>query len=304
MLTYISLVHEALSKFQTTRRRLPAPLLQDLGRAWLQAAVLHPELSRPDDVSVVIGVRNRADYRLVNALKSIRMQTYPADLVRILVVDYGSESGGAHHAERICGEHRAEYLRVDDASVWSRSRCLNVGIRRAATKFVMASDVDVLLSPRYLSDSVGVLRTSPLSVICSAMLDLPEESAEILERAARTGADLQPDAWKEWCRPRLGWEQHPSVCMTYTALYQVIRGYDEHYELWGWEDDDLMKRFTYLGLRPKAPDSGSFYMHQWHADSERGKDPEQARRNESYFKATHSILRNDDSWGVPPRRVE
>jgi glycosyltransferase involved in cell wall biosynthesis len=300
VLTHISVAHEALSKFKTTRRLLPAPLLQVLGRAWLKAAVLRLELSRPDDISVVIGLRNRADYRLVNALKSIRMQTYPADLVRILVVDYGSEAESAQRAERICGEHRADYLRVDDVPVWSRSRCLNVGIRRAETKFVMTSDVDIVFSPRYLSDSVGVLTTSPLSVVCSAMLDLPEESAEILERGARIGEVLQPDAWKEWCCPRYDWKEHPSICMTYTALYQVIRGYDEHYESWGWEDDDLMQRFTYLGLRRKVLDAGSFYMHQWHANSERSTDAEQTRRNESYFKSNHSILRNDDGWGVPP----
>jgi hypothetical protein len=132
------------------------------------------------------------------------------------------------------------------------------------------------------------------------MLDLPEESAEILERAARAEEVLQPDAWKDWCCPRYDWKEHPSVSMTYTALYQVIRGYDEHYQSWGWEDDDLMQRFTYLGLRQKTLHGRSFYMHQWHADSDRGKDPEETRRNESYFKSNHSIVRNDDGWGVPP----
>lgn len=297
MLTRLSRAYEILGKFKTSRR-LAAPVLQALGRAWLQSAVL-PELSGPDDVTVVIGVRNRADYRLVNALRSIRTQTYPADLIRIAVVDYASEPESAQRAQKICDEHRAEYIRVERASVWSRSRCLNVGLRRAETKFVMTSDVDIVLSSRYLSDAVGVLTRSRPSVVCSAMLDLPEESAGTLERAARTGEDLQLDAWKERCQPRHGWQVHPTVCMTYTALYRVIRGYDEHYELWGWEDFDLMQRLTDLGLRQKSVGAGSFYMHQWHAESERGKDAEQFRQNESYFNSTHSILRNDERWGVP-----
>ena len=292
---------------RTTRRILPSPLLQGVGRAWLRNAVLRHELSRPDDITVVIGVRNRADYRLVNALRTIRTQTHPGNLIRIVVVDYGSELRSARRAERMCDEHRAEYVRVNDVSVWSRSRCLNVGVRRADTKFLIPSDADVVLSPRYLSDAVRVLTTSPPSIVCSAMLDLPEESADILERAARMGEDVQFDTWKQWCRPRHNWTHHPSICMTYTVLYQAVRGYDEYYEAWGWEDGDLMKRFVYLGLRPTAPDAGCFYMHQWHAESERGRDggnAEQVRRNKLHFRKTHSILRNDCNWGgVTSRRV-
>ena len=127
---------------------LPSLLLESAGRAWLRRTVLRHEVSRTDDVTVLIGARNRANYRLENALRSIRSQTYPADLVRIVVVDYGSEPVGASRTASMCARHDAEYLRVDGVEVWSRSRCLNIGIRHANTKFLLVSDVDIVFPPR------------------------------------------------------------------------------------------------------------------------------------------------------------
>jgi predicted glycosyltransferase involved in capsule biosynthesis len=273
--------------------------LRSLERTWLRRAVLSDEFSRPDDITVVIGVRNRSDYRLINALRSIRSQEYPPDCVRIIVVDYGSEPASARDTMRICEEYLADYIAVDDAPVWSRSRCLNIGIRLADSKFLMTSDVDVMFSPRYLRDAVRALTKSPLSVVCSPMLDLPQESAEMLKRAAETGETIQFDSWKQLCRPRFGWTLHPSIAVTYTRSYKLIRGYDEYYEVWGYEDEDLLRRFMYLGLKSTPLDSGSFYLHQWHP-----KDcgPEaHIRRNRSHFWENYSILRNDRGWGVPRR---
>ena len=307
MLASLSRTYGALGRWSTRPILfLSSPLLQSAGRAWLRRAVLRHELSRTDNVTVLIGARNRANYQLENALRSIRRQTYPADLVRIVVVDYGSEPVGAARTASMCTRHGAEYVRVDGVEVWSRSRCLNIGIRHVNTKFLLVSDADIVFPPHYLSGCVEVLTASPTSVVGSAMLDLPEESAWILERSARTGSELQFDSWKRWCRPRHNHVFHPSICATYTEFFHVVRGYDEYYKVWGNEDDDLHRRFLYLGLTPKPLGPESSYMHQWHAESERGRDGENAehvQRNQLYLAKAHSILRNDLSWGIPSRRA-
>ena len=160
------------------------------------------------------------------------------NLVTIALVDYGSGQESARQTQALCKEHQADYVRVDDLSVWSRSRCLNVGIRRAETKFVMTSDVDVVLSPHYLWDAIRLLTAAPLSVACSAMLDLPEESVEIFERSGRESNDPPLDAWKASCLARKGWAIHPSICVARTAVYRAVRGFDEYFEVWGGEDDE------------------------------------------------------------------
>lgn len=297
----LSATYEVLGRWRTTRI-FGLLFLRSVGRLWLKRAVLRNERSRTDDITVVIGSRNRADYRLENALRSIRSQTYPADLIRIVVVDYGSDSDCAARAAEMCRRHGAKYVRVDDVKIWSRSRCLNVGIRHANTKFLLSSDADIVFPPDYLSSCVEVLRAAPTSIVGSVMLDLPEQTAGILEESARTGSELQFGSWKRWCRPRHDHPFHPSICATYTAFFHVVRGYDEFYEVWGNEDEDLYRRFRYLGLTPRRPRRGSFYMHQWHAESARGRDgknADQVRRNQLYVTRARSILRNDGNWGIP-----
>jgi predicted glycosyltransferase involved in capsule biosynthesis len=281
--------------------------LRGLGRAWLRKAVLEDLLSRPRDITVVIGVRNRADYRIANALRSIREQTYAAELVRVLVVDYGSEPSSQAAIMNLCAQYDAEYVPVDEAPVWSRARCLNIGIRRASTTFLMTSDADVMFSRRYLADAIRTLEVSPLSVLVSSMLDLPKESVEVMEDAARPGGQLSLSQWKGWCSPRFGSPIHYSIALTWTAFFHLIRGYDEYYELWGWEDYDLMRRFRYLGLRPQALDSGSFYLHQWHPKFEGvpgGENAPAIGRNLAYYRWNRSIVRNDGDWGTAQPREE
>lgn len=305
MLTILPRILASPGGSRILRPVLRALRLTRLGRAWLRRAMLRDHLSRPGDVTVVIGVRNRADYRIANTLRSIRTQTYPAGSVRVVVVDYGSEPSSAGLTMHACRQHGAEYVRIDEAPVWSRARCLNIGIRRANTKFLMTSDVDIMLSPRYLSDAIRALEASPLSVICSAMLDLPEESVEVMRDAARPREELALERWREWCSPRFGWKLHPSIAVTYTAFFQLIRGYDEYYQVWGQEDCDLMRRFQYLGLHPKLLESESFYLHQWHPKFESipgGEHAPEIQRNLAYLKKNHSILRNDRNWGTAQNR--
>jgi hypothetical protein len=304
MVESLSQVHARFGRSRIGRRLLRALPLRRLGRMWLRRSILSHELSRTDDITVLIGVRDRADHRLANALKSLRAQTHPVDSIRVAVIDYGSESRSAARTAQLSRQYGAEYLRIDDVSVWSRSRCLNIGIRRVRTKFLMASDVDIVLSPTYLADAIRALTLSPLSIICSPMLDLPEASAAAFRRMAETEEAPSVGTWQEQCSPRYGWDIHPSIVVGYTVFFQIVRGYDEYFEVWGCEDEDLMRRFSYLGLFPRGLDAEGFHLHQWHPKFEGvpgGEHAVEIQRNRAYLRRNHSILRNGPSWGLPGR---
>lgn len=289
-----------MGRSRVTRRLRRTGWVRHTAQAGLRRALLTEHESRPNDVTVLIGVRDRSDHRLVNALRTIRDQTHPADLVHPMVVDYGSAAPNAHRTADVCQQYEAEYVRVEAEGAWSRARCLNVGIRLTTTKFLLTSDVDVVFSPRYLADAVEALEDAPFSVICAPMRDLPEESTEAFRRSAETGDALEMQYWKERSSRRFDIDFHPSLAMTYTAFYQVIRGYDEYFEVWGVEDRDLMERLTGLGLSPQLLPSESFYLHQWHPKFEgvgAGEDAPAIRQNRTYVNRHHTILRNDDNWG-------
>lgn len=301
VVNFLSMLHAALGGSPASHRLISSEPVQRLQRVWLESSVLSKERLRPDNITVLIGVRNRADSRLANALASIREQTGLAIPARAMVVDYGSEPENARVVGDLCEQQSAEFVAVADVPVWSRSRCLNIGLRRIDTKFVMTSDADIILSPNYLSEAIRMLKELPLSVACGPMLDLPEESADTLRAAAEQDRGLQTEEWRRLCTPRLGWEIHPSAAVSYTAFYRLIRGYDEFYCLWGSEDVDLMARLNRLGLQTRGFGSDSYYLHQWHPKFEGipgGRESEQISRNHDYYRRTRSILRNDDNWGL------
>ena len=278
-----------------------------LARTWLRTTLRKGTRPEPDDVTVVIGVRDRADHRLALALRCLRDQTYPAEQIEVFVIDYGSASAAADRTLTICRDHDAAYLRVEARDVWSRSRCLNIGIRRATTKYVVTSDADLLLSPRFLEEAVAALRRAPLSVICAPMLDLPEHSTDLLFAFAGTSDPLPLDEWRTWATPRHGWRYHRSLTVTHAAFHQLIRGYDEFYEDWGHEDLDLWRRFMRLGLKRNVLDPHrAFYLHQWHRRFEdTSVDQRQAiERNRERFRRVHTIVRNDASWGCGGEYLE
>jgi hypothetical protein len=301
-LRVLSGVYSVLGRLPAVRWHLPGGLMRRAARVWLRRAVLRSQLAREDDVTILIGVRDRADYRLVNALASLRAQTYPRPLVHAVVVDYGSQAPVARHIAAACRRYEADYVRADRVTAWNRSRCLNIAVRRATTKYLLTSDADLVFSSTYLADAVRMLRRSPLSVVCSPMQDLPAECADYLERSAREECTLCVEDLAGDASPRYEWELHPSIGITYTAYHQLIHGYDEFYELYGSEDEDLAKRFQYLGLDLVALDSAAFYLHQWHPKFEGvTTHPNLERvitRNRDHLTRTHTILRNTDGWGT------
>ncbi len=274
-----------------------------MGRRWARSRVVKKLQAVPSDITVLIGIRNRTDHRIMNALQSLRHQVYPQGQVHALVVDYGSEAAEADRLGEICRRFDARIVRVEGVAIWSRSRCLNIGLRQTRTKYVMTSDADIILSPSYLADAVATLESRPLSVVCAPMLDLPEASTCAAARAARNGDVLDVEALRAESLARKEMELHPSAGVTFTAYHHAIRGYDEFYEGWGREDDDLVSRLMALGIRMTAIPETSFYLHQWHPKYE-GLDPvEQARtleRNTAHIRRSRSIVRNDGNWGRTP----
>jgi glycosyltransferase involved in cell wall biosynthesis len=301
MLSLLSPILGELGSRQRGRTLLKRLGVRSLARRFLRSAVVDRQREWADDVTVLIGIRNRSDHRLRLALRSIREQQYPSALVRALVVDYGSEPEAAQYTADVCREYNASLVRVDTTDVWSRARCLNIGIRRTRTKYLLTSDVDIIFSPSYVAEAVQALRGSPLSVVCSRMLDLPEHTAEALRLASLSEPSLRFHELKQSSSARHSWASHPSIAMTYTSFYHYIRGYDEFYELWGSEDDDLFSRLTKLGLeRIVLTSDEAFYLHQWHAKYEsipaEGRE-QVVKRNAERWRRMQTIVRNDASWG-------
>lgn len=287
-----------LLPYKFTRRH---GLFNTLLFAPIRRILLAEEVKRtkhtPDSITIVIGIRNRNDHRLRNALWSIANQNHPKQLTKIIVVDYGSNEEQLTAAIDLCNKFNAEIIFLT-ASTWNKSKCLNYAIKRANTKFILSTDADVILPLNYISEMIASLKAHPLSAIYSRMMDLPDSKTDELRLISEMNLPVPFESLFHDTVARGPGHENAGINGTYTAFYQYIRGYDELYEGWGSEDNDLMSRFIRLGLDIISISKKASYLHQWHPKGEGiPYFGESAKRNREYYQHMKSIRRNKSGWG-------
>lgn len=253
---------------------------------------------KPPDITVILGHRNRADYRLINALRSIASQRNLPGRVRTLIIDYGSDPEDLTRLREIVKDFGVE-CHESPGGPWRRGHCLNLGLRRVESTYVLVSDVDVILAENFLAETVAQLERDPLTVVFGQMYWLPESEMPGLQSAAAEGRAVDAAALKSLGVVRIR-PYNTGLVAGRTCYFHALRGYDEFYQLYGAEDDDLAARLQNLGLRHVDISDRTFYLHQWHPRREGVKGDalaEAVQRNKDYFKATRSLVRNLAGWG-------
>ncbi len=275
-------------------------LLVHLRRLMLRWQARRPAVTRDADITVLIGHRNRLDYRLINALRSITSQRYSHGRVRAVVVDYGSAPEPLAELRRICRDVAAECLVVEGVERWNRSHCLNVGIRRAGTEYLMVTDVDVILSPTYLQEAVSLLEQERIGMVLTPCLHLPQEVTPVLEATAARGTAVDTGALRPLGVVKTPHGYSTGRVIARTEYFRRVRGFDEWYVDYGSEDADLVQRLSWLGLRRIILFGAAYYLHQWHPRHEGVRSPELQGRiaaNAIYLQRTRTIKRNPAGWG-------
>jgi len=247
-------------------------------------------MSRPQ-ISAVIPVRDRTGPRLDNCLRSLRWQELDPAEFEIVITDFGSSPTHAEALRELAETHAATLVRVDERGVWNRARALNFGIQRATGKYVFCTDADMIFAPNFVPTLLGVqARERDQAFVVCHCRDLPEHVEE------------QPWSLEDF--PAL-LAQAPFRLKTGTGACQVarrefferVRGYDEGFEFWGQEDNDMRYRAGRAGLREVWVQDQTAMLHQWHP-SDRGKRPLRKSLNDVRFHLTKRIrVKNWRGWG-------
>lgn len=268
-------------------------------RLWLRNRLGRETGFSKGEITVVIPVRNRGDHRLRNALSSLRAQDYPKELLKICVVDYGSSSASLSKIELLCFQFDCQLIRIDASGVWNKSKCANYAIKRCVSEFVLSADADNIFSKNFVREAVSVLNQDRLSVVYSQMLDLEEGILPALLAFSENNVEVPYGQLEAHGVARGAGLKHPGTFVTATLFFHVIHGYDENYEEWGWEDNDVMHRFYMLGLNLVSISDRARFLHQWHPKGEGVRDwTESKDRNRAYFEKNFSIVkRNLEGWG-------
>ncbi len=176
-------------------------------------------------ISVVIATRNRADL-LDGALASLRAQAQPP-AYEIVVADNGSSDATAEVARR----HGAAYAYVPEPN---RGKARNAGIALARGEVVAFCDDDVVVPARFLAaharahdDAIFPLAVSGPIVNVPSADDRPAPTAANFSRAFFVTCNVS----------------------VRTSALRAVGGFDESFDLYGWEDTELGARLRAHGVR-------------------------------------------------------
>jgi O-antigen/teichoic acid export membrane protein len=243
-------------------------------------------------ISVVLPIRNRAGFRFENCLRSLRAQEGLAlGDIEIVVSDFGSDDEAARHIAKVARENNASVVRTATRGQWNRSLALNIGIRAASAPWILCTDVDMIFSSNFVATVLAQLESSshPTIVTCHTH-DLPPDAVDGIYR---------PETLEELIsvatvRPSGG----TGACQAFAADWvREVRGYDEKYVFWGFEDKDMIARAAKAGLEQVWVSDKTAMLHQWHRQTS-ADQPLRKRLNQwRYYLTKGIVVKNRAGWG-------
>jgi glycosyltransferase involved in cell wall biosynthesis len=183
------------------------------------------------DISVVIATRDRAQY-LERALASLEGQRR-APQFEVIVVDNGSSDGTRELIEQYA-RTRAE-VRYAAEPQPNRGKARNRGAQLARGRYLLFCDDDVALPQEWVAAHAAAQRGSDARVVNGPILNVPSY-------------DFRP-------RPGPANYSRAFFCTCNVSLpkraFVDAGGFDEGFDLYGWEDTELGVRLRLAGLQWK-----------------------------------------------------
>ncbi len=238
-------------------------------------------------ISIVIAHRDRTTGdRLCNCLYSLANQTVPREAVQVIVSDYGSAEEHLRACKETCERFGAVCIvSHTPEDPWNKCIALNIGLRRAAGTFAMATDVDMIFAPNFLETVVSVLEEDDQRFVLCRCRYLP--------RGVQVTLPAIRDAFGELCSMSF-WGEPSGVggCQaTPTEWFLKVGGYDEEFRFWGGEDNDMHQRALDDGLREVQICDRTVILHQWHSYEYESYTPNLKRECREFIDKNRARLR-------------
>ena len=253
-------------------------------------------------ISFILCVRDREEHA-VHSLFPLFTQAAACG-GEVIVVDQDSKPPAAAYLQAACISFGAAYIRLDRGGPFSRSWTLNVGARAASMPLLSFCDVDVVIDVGY-AEAVArkyreVFRSGPCVINCMPFL-VSERLSAMFRESGDVG--LLRGGEHEW------WWTLGAGCHVDAGSFRAIGGFDEWYDGWGCEDDDLFRRLRARGCGWAIATPVARAWHLWHPPVPRKDDhepPNRRRLARSMERiAEGDIVRNtrrvwgDRAWAPP-----
>ncbi|MGA3038502.1 MAG: glycosyltransferase [Vulcanimicrobiaceae bacterium] len=180
-------------------------------------------------ISIVIATKDRALF-LQRALESLAQQRSAPEF-EVVVADNGSTDGTPQVVADAL-EIVPYNLRRIEAGRANRGLARNMGVSAAAGELILFVDDDVWLPPNFVAAHVAEHRGGRSRVVTGPIVNVPD-----YEHRPRPGAAHYSSAFFCTC----------NASVSKVAL-EAVGGFDEAFNLYGWEDTELGLRLRNAGL--------------------------------------------------------
>lgn len=188
------------------------------------------------------------------------------------------------------------------------AKCRNNGAKNAAGDYLVFIDQDIVLNRSFLEICMMQRRPRQFCVAYPVRLT-PNQSqlltVEVIERGEWQGIVTTAQARKvkkqylkdnfygilrAWHLRRMGPKLRGGAVAINRDDFVAINGYDENYQGWGNEDDDLGRRFYAAGIQGKNPFYDQFPLHLFHPPHHQ----DGARVNKAYHARRRNAIDHGD----------
>jgi glycosyltransferase involved in cell wall biosynthesis len=257
------------------------------------------------DIALLVSTYQKPNH-LRNCLESIAFQAGVTGRFEVVVTDDGSEDETERLVRDFAGSVRFPVrFTTHPHETFQLARCRNEGVLASTAPYLLFLDGDCLLPPNHVAEHLRARR--PGVVMAGDCFRLEQAtSARISPEVIRSG---QYAAWVPASeRKRLArrhrraiWYdliRHPSKprlvgnnVAVWRRDYERVNGYDEAFEGWGCEDDDLGMRLRRLGLRVRSILARTAPVHLWHPPDVTAPQSWREGRNVKYLHQKDRPLR-------------
>lgn len=202
-------------------------------------------------LSFIVGFRNRDTERVKLFLES--MNAINSDDYELVFVDYGSDEIISESVKSIVSNYSfASYHFFNSRGQnWNRAKCLNYGYSVCKGQYIFTSDIDFL----YSKDFVDIIKeiVSPTRSFYFQVGFLSEKQSQTIHFDSDK---YEIESYSD--------EEAVGALLISRKMFDEIGGYDEFYEIWGVEDNDLLYRIKMTNNKISFYNERILIWHIWH----------------------------------------
>ena len=261
-------------------------------------------MSKPT-VSLIIATYNWPAALAAVLASTRRQSSLPAE---VIIADDGSGPETKAVVDRVSKEFRVPVHHVwQEDQGFRLARVRNLAMARASADYLIHIDGDCVLHRHFIRDFLAAARPNAFSRGSRTFLSA-EQTAEVLgggrlpgwwdSRLERPAAAFrQPLLLRALCDWRTRGVQGHNLALWRADAWR-LNGFDERFEGWGGEDNDLAQRLINAGVNKRRLRFGGLVFHLDHAPSPRPP----SGRNDQLFDANREAGRVRVDAGIDQHR--